>query len=238
MLRFDHPDGFQHPGHAERGGFAGQDRLGPRGRHEGLGREIVDLVGLDVVQQRDERELIEQITLAQIDPVLQVGDPLELIAGRAADHAHDLVALLQKEFRQVGPVLPRDAGNERASLGHSADSSRARANSVILFALCLLGTNAADAWRWRLRPKPWRGRGETEAPPTRRVQALLQARCHARATPERILGHRLVRETSHGGKRSGAFAHLRSTFAAREHRARLDSAARRGIDRDVETPIA
>jgi hypothetical protein len=38
-------------------------------------------IRLDVVQERDERELVEQIALAQISLVLQVRDALERVTG-------------------------------------------------------------------------------------------------------------------------------------------------------------
>jgi hypothetical protein len=67
---------------------------------EGLGREVVDLVRLTLLQQRDQRELVEEVPFPQLDPVLQVGDPLEVIARRPADHAVDLVALFDQEIRR------------------------------------------------------------------------------------------------------------------------------------------
>src|SRR4029450_6001627 len=174
-----------------------------------------------LVQQRDEGELIEQIPLAQLDPILQVGDPLELIAGRATDHAHDLVALLEKEFRQVGPVLPRDAGDERTSLGHNGDSSRACPNSVILFALCLLETIAMDAWSWHLRPEPWRGHGEAEVPPPDAGEPPRKASATRIPRRNEYLDGAPVSENSQGGKCATSFAH--------SHATRVSASAERGL---------
>jgi hypothetical protein len=39
-------------------------------------------VGLDRVQQRDDRELVEEIAFAQFDAIFQMREPLELIGGR------------------------------------------------------------------------------------------------------------------------------------------------------------
>ena len=44
-LRIDRPDRVEHSGHAQRGGLTGQHRLAPRGLHEGLGGQVVDLGG-------------------------------------------------------------------------------------------------------------------------------------------------------------------------------------------------
>src|SRR5215470_19247542 len=41
---------------------------------------------------------------------------LERLRGCAAHHADDVVALLQEEFREIGPVLPGDTGDERSPL--------------------------------------------------------------------------------------------------------------------------
>ena len=72
------------------------------------------------MQQRDERELIEEIALAKLDAVLEVGDPLEVIAGCPAHHAIDGVAFLEKKLREVRAVLSGDAGDERPPLCHGA----------------------------------------------------------------------------------------------------------------------
>ena len=48
--RTDLPDGLQQAGHAQGGELGGQHRLLPAGRHEGHGRQVVDLVGLDLLE--------------------------------------------------------------------------------------------------------------------------------------------------------------------------------------------
>src|SRR5204862_4487914 len=80
---------------------------------------VVDLMGLDRVQERDDRELVEEVALPQLDPGFEVRDPLEMIRGGAAHHAIDLVALLEKELREVGAVLAGDARDERPTLRHN-----------------------------------------------------------------------------------------------------------------------
>jgi hypothetical protein len=50
------------------------------------------------------------------DAVAQVLDAVELLRRRAADHAVDLVALLEQQLGEVGAVLPGDAGDEAVGL--------------------------------------------------------------------------------------------------------------------------
>ena len=112
----DHADRFEQARGAEPGHLAGEDRLLPGCRHERHRREVIDLVGIDVVEQCDQRELVEQVAFADLDAVAQVGDALERFRRRAAGHAHDVVALLEQEFGEIGPVLSGDAGDEGPAL--------------------------------------------------------------------------------------------------------------------------
>ena len=59
----------------------------------------------------DERDLVQEVAGCQ-DLVLDVRDPLEVDRAAAADHAHHLVALIEQELGQVGPVLPGDTGDQ------------------------------------------------------------------------------------------------------------------------------
>jgi hypothetical protein len=71
------------------------------GGNERLGRQVVDLGGLDRVQQAHQRHLVEQVRLVQRDPVAQVGDALEVLGARAPHHAVHRVALVEQQLRQV-----------------------------------------------------------------------------------------------------------------------------------------
>jgi hypothetical protein len=77
-------------------------------------------VGLGLVQEGDQRELVKEIALAQMHPVLQVRDPLEVVGRSPAHHPIDGVALLEKKLREVGAVLAGDACDESPSLRHDA----------------------------------------------------------------------------------------------------------------------
>jgi hypothetical protein len=65
-------------------------------------------------QRVDERALVEQVALVQRDPIAQVLDALELLGRGAAHHAVDLVALLEQQIGEIGAVLARDPGDQRA----------------------------------------------------------------------------------------------------------------------------
>ena len=85
-----------------------------RDRHERHRGEVVDLVRVGGAQRVDERAVVEQVALVERDPVAQVLDALELLGRGAADHAVDLVALLQQQLGQVGPVLAGDSRDQRS----------------------------------------------------------------------------------------------------------------------------
>ena len=92
-----------------------------------LRAEVVDLVGLDVTQEIDERRGVCQIAVVQeqapaldmrvlVDPV----EPLGVEARRAADDPVHLVALAEQQLGEVGAVLACDAGDQRALGRHGA----------------------------------------------------------------------------------------------------------------------
>ena len=101
-----------------------------RGLHEGLGGQVVHLVGRLLPQDVDQRHLVEQVAGHEGDAVLEVGDALEVDRRGAPDHADDLVALVEQELGQVGAVLAGDAGDE-GSLGHDVKCSWALCMSVV-----------------------------------------------------------------------------------------------------------
>ena len=108
----DQPHGLQQPRHPDGVELGGEHGLRPRRRHEGLGGEIVDLVRPHVAQEVDERELVEQIRLAQLETGADVGDALEVLGARAPHHADDTIALLEQQLGEIRPVLARDPGDD------------------------------------------------------------------------------------------------------------------------------
>jgi hypothetical protein len=63
--------------HADGRELGRDDRLFPRRRDEGGRREVVDLVRAHVAQHVDERELVEQVRLDELDALANVVEVLE-----------------------------------------------------------------------------------------------------------------------------------------------------------------
>ena len=120
--RIDQAHGLEHPRDAQGGELTGQQRLRPTGGHETLGGEVVDFVRPDLLHDRDDRQLVEQIGLVQRDSAVQPLDPLAAFGAGAADHAVDFVALSEQELGQIGAVLPGDAGNQYLACHKNLDA--------------------------------------------------------------------------------------------------------------------
>ena len=118
MVAIDEADGFEQARDADGVELRRQHRLLPRGRHERLRRQVVDLARPQPLQHGDQRQLVEQVGLHQLDVVAQMLDAREVLGAGAAHHAEDLVALLQQQLGQVRAVLPGDAGDQCARLCH------------------------------------------------------------------------------------------------------------------------
>jgi len=89
---------FEHAGHALRIELAGQERLVPRGGHKRHRREVVELVGLHVLNRPDQRQLIQQVGRAKRHAIEQVFDPAVILVAQPADDTGDLVALLEQQL--------------------------------------------------------------------------------------------------------------------------------------------
>ena len=77
--------------------------------------QVVDLVGLHLVDQVDQPDPVGHVTEVQEEPRLGVVrvlvdgvDPARVEGGRPTHQTVDLVALGEQQLGQVGPVLPRD----------------------------------------------------------------------------------------------------------------------------------
>ena len=66
------------------------------------------------LHHRDQRQLIEQVRLDEIDTAAQMLDAGEILRAGSAHHAEHLISLVQQQLREIGTVLPGDAGDERA----------------------------------------------------------------------------------------------------------------------------
>jgi len=93
--------GLEHPRDADARELGRQRGLDPRHGDEAHRGEVVDLVGLRGPDRVDERALVEQVALVQRDALAQVLDAVELLRRRAADHAVDLVAVLEQQLREI-----------------------------------------------------------------------------------------------------------------------------------------
>ena len=123
---------FEHAQRAEPGRVARIFRQVETDPDMALGAEMIDLVGLQVVDQVGELPGIGQIAVmdekpdvlsaARID--IKVADTRGVEAAGPAHDAVDLISLVEQEFRQIGAVL---AGNPRnQSLFHRISPSAPR----------------------------------------------------------------------------------------------------------------
>ena len=125
-IRIGQSDRVEYAGHAEGSDLAGEHGLAPRRLHERLSREVVDLARAVLAQNLDHRDLVEDVCGRQGQPVLDVGDALEVESARAPDHPDHLITFGQQPFRQVGTILTGDAGDQRPLLHHSVLEPGAR----------------------------------------------------------------------------------------------------------------
>ena len=89
-----------------------------------LRAQVVDLVGLEFVEELDQRHRVGEVAVVREQPnpllvgvVVEVIDPVGVEARGAADDAVDLVPLLQQQLGQIGAILTRDPGDQGALLG-------------------------------------------------------------------------------------------------------------------------
>lgn len=87
--------------------------------HMALGRQVVDFVRLHFLHDADQVAGVRKIPVVQYElaaflvrPLVKMVDTVRIEQGRTALDAVDFVALVQKEFRQIGAVLTGDAGDE------------------------------------------------------------------------------------------------------------------------------
>ena len=102
---------------ADGGELGGQHGLLPRGGHERHRGQVVDLLRPALLERLDERELVEEVGLDQLDAVADRGQVL-VARGRAADDAEDVVPLAEEELREQRAVLAADPGDEGSARGH------------------------------------------------------------------------------------------------------------------------
>src|SRR5215217_181834 len=113
------PHRLEQPRDAERGHLAGKHGLLPRGRYKALCREVVDLVGLNLIDDGEERRLVEQVGAKKLDAVAEMLDSVTGVRTRATGDTDDTVAKVEEVLGQIATVLTGDAGDERRSRIHA-----------------------------------------------------------------------------------------------------------------------
>ncbi len=84
-----------------------------------LRAEVVDLIGLDLVDELVNDARIGEIAVVEVEPagwivrvLVDLVNPAGVERTGSPDNPVDLVSLLQEEFGEVRPVLSGDAGDE------------------------------------------------------------------------------------------------------------------------------
>jgi hypothetical protein len=125
LLQPENADRFQDAQRADAVGVRRVLGLFEAHRHMRLGREVVDLVRLHLLDDAHQAGRIGQIAVVQhelavvdVRVFVQVVDAVGVEQRRTALDAVDFVALLQQELGKVGAVLAGDAGDECDLVGH------------------------------------------------------------------------------------------------------------------------
>ena len=112
-------DRLQDAQRADAVGVGGVFRLLEGHRHMAHRRQVVDLVGLDLLDDAHQAGRVGQVTVVQREMpavdmriLVQVVDAVGVEQAGATLDAVDLVALLQQQFGQIRAVLAGDAGDE------------------------------------------------------------------------------------------------------------------------------
>ena len=117
----DRANRFQYLGNADCCELCGQNRLRPGCRHERLCGKIVNFVRLRFPQRLNQRILVQQVGLQQMNTACQMGDSLKVFGAGAAHDPIDRVAFGEQKFRKVRAVL---SGNTRYKGGFSIRRDR------------------------------------------------------------------------------------------------------------------
>ena len=117
-------NGFEAAERTQTGDVSGHHGGAPRFGDKGHGAEVVELVGLRLVDGVVNGILVGQVTVEQVELVVahQVIDEASTGGGLrdAADTSVDGVTLLEKEFCEVGAVLSGDTGDHGCLAAHAS----------------------------------------------------------------------------------------------------------------------
>ena len=95
----DHAHRFEHAQHAQAGDLRGELGLLERQLHEADRAEVVHLVGLHLLDDRDQRREVAQVALDELERGVLTLHQLDLRVGLAVDEPEHLVALAGQELR-------------------------------------------------------------------------------------------------------------------------------------------
>ena len=116
-------DCFQEVDGSQGVGLHGVDRLLEADMHVRLGAEIVNLVGLHAGEDLAQSRAVDEVAVVQEEPglrvvgiTIQVIDAVGVERAAPADDTVNNIVLGHQEFRQIGPVLTGDAGDQRPLL--------------------------------------------------------------------------------------------------------------------------
>ncbi len=112
------PHGLQQAQHAKAHDIRRELRLVEAHPNVALGSQVIDLGGLDLVQEAAQGPPIREVAVVEVQLRGLVGVDVEVIdavgveVGSPADDAVDFVALGEQQFSEVAAVLAGDAGDE------------------------------------------------------------------------------------------------------------------------------
>ncbi len=116
-LRVDDADRLQEVHRAPARDVERGQRLLERDADEALRREIVNLVGLRLLDEADRAREVRQVILDQMQVGMpdraHFGETPEIDRARPTERAVDRVTLRKQQLRQVCPILAGDAGDDR-----------------------------------------------------------------------------------------------------------------------------
>ena len=118
----DEPDRLQEPEHTGAADIRRELGLAERQRHEADGAQVVDLVGLDLLHDGDERREVLEVSFDDLQLGCLVLDHLDLRVVLPTDHAVDVVTLPDEQPGQMPAVLAGDPGDQRAGHGRACYS--------------------------------------------------------------------------------------------------------------------
>ena len=119
FLQAENADGLEDAQRAEPVGIGGIFRRLETDEHVTLRGEIIDLVGLHLLDQADEIGRIRDVAIMQKEAqvrhmriAVEMIDAIRIDERRPPLHAMDDIAFLDEQFGQIGAILAGDAGNQ------------------------------------------------------------------------------------------------------------------------------